>query len=105
MEVHHIISMHFQNKFSCSLDVYANVICLCLICHRLRNYGIKEQKMIILNFFNEKICLCSLEILVTVVWRKIFLKIPRENVRKILSDKPNFIDCPKQYEYFNGISN
>lgn len=49
MEVHHIISMYLQNKFSCSLDVYANVICLCPICHRLLHYGIKEQKIILLN--------------------------------------------------------
>ncbi len=44
MEVHHIISMHLQNKFLCSLDVYANVICLCPICHRLRNYVLKSKK-------------------------------------------------------------
>lgn len=49
MEAHHIISMYLQNKFPCSLDVYANVICLCPICHRLLHYGIKEQKSILLN--------------------------------------------------------
>lgn len=49
MEGHHIIHMRLQEKFSSSLDVYANIICLCPICHRLLHYGLKTQKTVILN--------------------------------------------------------
>lgn len=44
MEGHHAVPMKFQSKFSRSLDVYANVICLCPICHRLLHYGIEVEK-------------------------------------------------------------
>ena len=36
--------MKFQDQFDCSLDVYANVVCLCPICHRLLHYGMKKDK-------------------------------------------------------------
>ena len=44
MEGHHLIPMKFQDQFDCSLDVYANVVCLCPICHRLLHYGMKKDK-------------------------------------------------------------
>lgn len=44
MEGHHILPMKYQDKFPKSLDVYANVICLCPNCHRLLHYGISEEK-------------------------------------------------------------
>lgn len=44
MEGHHILPMKIQNKFSNSLDVYANIICLCPICHRMLHYGIESEK-------------------------------------------------------------
>lgn len=49
MEGHHAIPMRYQEKFGKSLDVYANVICLCPICHRLLHYGRDEQKIQLLN--------------------------------------------------------
>ena len=49
MEGHHAIPMRYQGKFGKSLDVYANVICLCPICHRLLHYGRDEQKIQLLN--------------------------------------------------------
>lgn len=44
MEGHHAIPMKYQEKFSNSLDVYANVVCLCPICHRMLHYGEDEQR-------------------------------------------------------------
>lgn len=49
MEGHHIIPMEKQNLFSHSLDVYANIICLCPICHRLLHHGIYEEKNPVLS--------------------------------------------------------
>ncbi|MCC8140121.1 MAG: hypothetical protein LIO67_07485 [Lachnospiraceae bacterium] len=44
MEGHHALPMKYQDKFSRSLDVYANIICLCPVCHRLLHYGISSEK-------------------------------------------------------------
>lgn len=49
MEGHHVIPMHRQDNFDVSLDVYANVICLCPICHRLLHYGEDEAKEIVMD--------------------------------------------------------
>lgn len=39
MEGHHAIPLHLQDKFDYSLDVFANVVCLCPICHRKIHFG------------------------------------------------------------------
>lgn len=39
MEGHHAIPMGSQGQFNESLDIYANIVCLCPICHRLMHYG------------------------------------------------------------------
>ena len=44
MEGHHAVPMKAQSRFNVSLDVYANIVCLCPICHRLLHYGEKSQK-------------------------------------------------------------
>lgn len=44
MEGHHLIPLRKQSVFDVSLDVYANIICLCPICHRLLHYGVKNEK-------------------------------------------------------------
>ena len=44
MEGHHLIPVQFQNVFKSSIDVYANVVCLCPICHRLLHYGTGSEK-------------------------------------------------------------
>lgn len=43
-EGHHIIPMKRQDAFEYSLDVYANIICLCPLCHRKIHYGISEER-------------------------------------------------------------
>ena len=39
MEGHHLIPLKFQLEFDLSIDVYANVVCLCPTCHRLMHLG------------------------------------------------------------------
>lgn len=45
MEVHHAIPMKWQSEFAYSLDVYANLISLCPICHRKIHYGRKTERL------------------------------------------------------------
>lgn len=49
MEGHHVVPLKYQNKFNNSLDVYANIICLCPTCHRLLHYGISSEKINVVN--------------------------------------------------------
>jgi len=49
MEGHHAIPMKYQDYFSNSIDIYANVICLCPVCHRLIHYGEDESKRKLLS--------------------------------------------------------
>lgn len=44
MEAHHLIPMNKQKKFKSSLDVYANVVCLCPLCHRFLHHGVDELR-------------------------------------------------------------
>ncbi|WP_289000917.1 HNH endonuclease [uncultured Megasphaera sp.] len=55
MEGHHVIPLKKQKDFSYSLDVYANVVCLCPVCHRLLHYGRPEDKeRILTKFYDER---------------------------------------------------
>ena len=45
MEGHHALPMNAQEHFPVSLDVYANIICLCPICHRQIHYGLRDDKV------------------------------------------------------------
>lgn len=49
MEGHHAIPYKEQEHFDKSLDVYANIVCLCPICHRMLHYGLKDDKVNMLN--------------------------------------------------------
>lgn len=49
MEGHHEIPINKQEDFDVSLYVYANIICLCPICHRLLHYGEDCDKDNLLN--------------------------------------------------------
>lgn len=49
MEGHHAIPISKQSEFDCSLDVYANVICLCPLCHRRLHYGVFNDKETMLS--------------------------------------------------------
>lgn len=45
MEGHHLIPLRYQSEFSCSIDVYANIVCLCPTCHRLLHYGTNNERI------------------------------------------------------------
>ena len=45
MEVHHIIPVKWQAQFEYSLDVYANLISLCPVCHRQIHHGLKFDRL------------------------------------------------------------
>lgn len=49
MEGHHLIPMKKQSLFESSLDVYANIVCLCPVCHRLLHYGLDANKQNLLS--------------------------------------------------------
>ncbi len=49
MEGHHLIPMKKQPVFDNSLDVYANIVCLCPVCHRMLHYGMDSSKQILLS--------------------------------------------------------
>lgn len=49
MEGHHALPMKLQDKFSVSLDVYANIVCLCPVCHRRIHYGLKNDQIGMIN--------------------------------------------------------
>ena len=44
MEGHHLIPIRYQTEFKTSIDVYANVVCLCPNCHRLLHFGTDRDK-------------------------------------------------------------
>ena len=54
MEGHHAIPMNNQPQFNNSLDVYANIICLCPICHRRIHYGLKADRIHMMYMLYEK---------------------------------------------------
>ncbi len=54
MEGHHLIPMNHQDEFDCSIDVYANIVCLCPICHKLLHYGLNNEKKYVAESLFEK---------------------------------------------------
>lgn len=53
MEGHHAIPIHYQNEFAHSLDVYANIVCLCPNCHKFLHYGSNgERKRVLSNIYD-----------------------------------------------------
>lgn len=49
MESHHAIPMRLQPSFTNSLDIYANIICLCPICHRRVHYGVCSERTVMIQ--------------------------------------------------------
>lgn len=54
MEGHHLIPMRCQEHFEVSLDVEANVLCLCPTCHRLMHHGTNAERMRSFDMFYEQ---------------------------------------------------
>lgn len=56
VEAHHLIPMQLQPKFFYSLDIEANIVALCPICHRRIHHATDEEKIeIITKLYNERI--------------------------------------------------
>ncbi len=66
VEAHHLIPLEFQEEYHCSLDIHANIVSLCLVCHKKIHYGYFEDKKEILDkLFNDRkdrLRACGLEI-------------------------------------------
>ena len=45
MEGHHIIPLSMQKEFENSLDVYANIACMCPLCHRKIHYAVNDERV------------------------------------------------------------
>lgn len=54
MEGHHAVPMRLQENFGVSLDVYANIVSLCPICHRQIHYGLNEDRVNLMGMIYEK---------------------------------------------------
>jgi len=54
MEGHHLVPLQYQSYFDNSIDVYANIICLCPTCHRLLHYGTKPEKSYVIEKLFDK---------------------------------------------------
>lgn len=55
MEGHHIIPIRLQPQFKNSLDIYANIICLCPNCHRQIHYGLQnDRKQMMEQIYNKR---------------------------------------------------
>ena len=53
-EGHHVIALNKQDRIPYSLDVYANIICLCPVCHRLLHYGSPHEKKPVAKIIYDK---------------------------------------------------
>lgn len=55
MEGHHAIPITMQDHFEKSIDVYANIVCLCPICHRKIHFGLTcERTKMIHQIYEER---------------------------------------------------
>lgn len=55
VEGHHIIPISMQSEFDKSIDVYANLMALCPICHRQLHYGLpSDKKRILTNIYEQR---------------------------------------------------
>lgn len=66
MEGHHAIPMRLQPRFHSGLDVYANIVCLCPVCHRRIHYGIADDRKQMMNQIYEaradRLANCGIEL-------------------------------------------
>lgn len=63
-EAHHLIPLKFQDRFNNSLDVEANIISLCPMCHRLLHYGQDNSNLLESLFLQrvKRLKKCGIEI-------------------------------------------
>lgn len=54
VEGHHLIPMEYAKKFKFSLDVEANIVCLCPSCHRKLHHGLDDERKDLIKKIYEK---------------------------------------------------
>ncbi|AVK85921.1 hypothetical protein C3943_21715 [Lysinibacillus sp. B2A1] len=55
VEAHHLIPMQYQEQFDHSLDIYANIVSICLVCHKKIHFGLfRDKKEILDKLFNSR---------------------------------------------------
>lgn len=55
VEAHHLIPMEFQQFFDYSLDVEANIVSLCPLCHKKVHHATAEEKKLLLDkMYNQR---------------------------------------------------
>lgn len=54
MEAHHLIPMASQDTFDVSLDIDANILCLCATCHRKLHYGLNIREDLKKLYYDRK---------------------------------------------------
>ena len=54
VEAHHLIPLQFQEEFQNSLDVEANIISLCPMCHKKVHHAIMDEKLPVVEELYEK---------------------------------------------------
>ncbi|WP_255233577.1 HNH endonuclease [Bacillus altitudinis] len=55
VEAHHLIPMQYQEQFDCSLDIHANIVSICLVCHKKIHFGLfEDKKEILTELFNRR---------------------------------------------------
>ncbi|MBZ5753046.1 HNH endonuclease [Metabacillus rhizolycopersici] len=55
VEAHHLIPMQYQEQFNNSIDIHANIVSVCLVCHKKIHHGLfEEKKEIIDKLFNSR---------------------------------------------------
>lgn len=65
MEPHHLVPMAYSEEFAVSLDVEANIVCLCSNCHNEIHYGKKSKELVKELYEKRKDLLKSVEIDIT----------------------------------------
>lgn len=55
VEAHHLIPIQYQEQFENSLDIHANIVSVCLVCHKKIHHGLFEDKKEVLEkLFNSR---------------------------------------------------
>ncbi len=55
VEAHHLIPMQYQEQFDCSLDIHANIVSICLVCHKKIHFGhFEDKKEVLEKLFNSR---------------------------------------------------
>lgn len=64
LECHHLIPMCFQDEFKVSIDVPANVVCLCSECHNKIHYGKDYENTLkmLLKKRKQQLSICKIDI-------------------------------------------